>query len=68
MANVVKIAADRRSSTWTHTLGDGLASQRIADDLVARFKSGNWSGHKPNPNLRPIERNYGFGLGDLGKP
>ncbi len=68
MANVVRSAADRRSSTWTHTLGDGFASKRIADDLVARFKSGNWSGHKPNPSLRPIDRNYGFGIGDLGKP
>ena len=68
LSAIVKSATDRRSTTWAHTLGDGLASQRIADDLVARFKSGNWSGHKPNPDLRPTERNYGFGLGNLGRP
>jgi UDP-N-acetylglucosamine 2-epimerase (non-hydrolysing) len=68
LSAIVKSATDRRSTTWAHTLGDGLASQRIADDLVVRFKSGNWSGHKPNPDLRPIARNYGFGLGNLGRP
>lgn len=64
---IITSAAGRRSESWTHTLGDGLASRRIADDLIQRFRDNNWAGHLPNPKTRPIARNYGYGMGDLGK-
>ena len=67
LGSIIASAADRRGTSWTHTLGDGNASQRIAEDLISRFKSGNWSGHAPNPKTRPIDRNYGYGIGELGR-
>lgn len=34
-------------STWEHTFGDGKASYRIADDLVARYKKKDFASRQP---------------------
>ena len=41
---------------WQHTLGDGLSSKRIADDLLQRLRTGNLRGHLYEHNHLPIER------------
>lgn len=58
----------RRGGAWEHGLGDGYASSRIVDDLVSRLNTGSWNGHIPNSRHRPIERNYGFGKEEKGRP
>lgn len=65
---VIASGQHRLGAGWTHTLGDGKASERIVADLVSRFDSNDWRGHKPNAQLRPIDRNFGYGLNDLGRP
>jgi UDP-N-acetylglucosamine 2-epimerase (non-hydrolysing) len=65
---VIGSADSRRGQNWSHTLGDGKASQRIAEDLISRIHSNQWAGHLPNPKTRPISRNYGYGLNDQGRP
>jgi UDP-N-acetylglucosamine 2-epimerase (non-hydrolysing) len=65
---LVEAARSRRGTMEPHSLGDGKASQRISEDLIARFASGDWRGHHPDSNRRPISRNFGFGEGDRGKP
>ena len=64
----VEAAKNRRETMQPHTLGDGKACQRISDDLMARFTSGDWCGHQPDDQRRPISRNFGFGVGEKGKP
>lgn len=64
----VQAAKSRRGTMQPHTLGDGKASQRISDDLIARFASEDWRGHQPDNYRRPISRNFGFGVGEKGKP
>ncbi len=67
MAEVVASAVARRSQSWNHGLGDGKASQRIVDDLLARVADPmSFRGHEPSGNNRPVHRNGGFGIGDLG--
>jgi UDP-N-acetylglucosamine 2-epimerase (non-hydrolysing) len=65
---IVKSASIRRNVMTHHNLGDGRTSNIIASDLISRLSSGDWRGHQPNPSTRPINRNYGYGHGDLGKP
>ena len=65
---LVEAVKNRRGSMDPHTLGDGMASQRISDDLISRLASGDWRGHHPDSQRRPISRNFGFGSGDRGKP
>lgn len=43
---------------WQHTLGDGLSSKRIADDLLKRLKTSNFRGHLPEHNHLPIQRSF----------
>ena len=43
---------------WKHTLGDGKASQRIADDLIKRLRTDNLRGHLPKYNHLPIKRSF----------
>lgn len=64
---VIEEAISRSARSFDHGLGDGLASQRISEDLIATVGSGLWSGHLPKPNFRPIDRNYGFGLNGEGQ-
>jgi UDP-N-acetylglucosamine 2-epimerase (non-hydrolysing) len=41
---------------WQHTLGDGLSSKRIADDLIMRLRTNNLRGHLYEHNHLPIQR------------
>lgn len=66
--SLIRSGQQRLGGSWSHTLGDGKASQRIVADLIARFNSNDWRGHKPNAKMRPIDRNFGYGLNDLGRP
>jgi len=47
-----------RGTKWNHTLGDGLSSQRIAEDLINRLRTGNLRGHLPENNHLPINRSF----------
>jgi UDP-N-acetylglucosamine 2-epimerase (non-hydrolysing) len=48
---------------WTHTLGDGRSSERIAEDLHRRIVDNDFARHKPEHYHVPIERSYrGDGL------
>ena len=44
--------------TWPHTLGDGKASQRIAEDLHRRVVEDDFARHKPEQYHVPISRSY----------
>lgn len=41
---------------WDHTLGDGLSSQRIAEDLIYRVRNSKLRGHLYENNHLPIQR------------
>jgi UDP-N-acetylglucosamine 2-epimerase (non-hydrolysing) len=43
---------------WTHTLGDGKSSQRIAEDLHRRIVDKDFARHKPEQYHVPIERSF----------
>lgn len=43
---------------WKHTLGDGKASKRIADDLIMRLRTNKLRGHLPENNHLPIKRSF----------
>jgi len=43
---------------WKHTFGDGKASERIANDLIKRLRSGNLRGHLPENSHLPIARSF----------
>jgi UDP-N-acetylglucosamine 2-epimerase len=43
---------------WTHTLGDGKSSQRIAEDLHRRIVEKDFARHKPEQYHVPIERSF----------
>jgi UDP-N-acetylglucosamine 2-epimerase len=48
---------------WTHNLGDGRASERIADDLHRRLLGGDFHRHRPEHYHLPVARSYrGDGL------
>lgn len=60
-------AADRRRrSGWSHPFGDGKASHRIVDDLVARYDAGVFARGVPGESRRPIASNFGLGQTGLG--
>jgi UDP-N-acetylglucosamine 2-epimerase len=65
---IVDSARNRKTNMDPHSLGDGKASERISADLIQRLETGDWRGHKPDSERRPIDRNHGFGVGDRGKP
>jgi UDP-N-acetylglucosamine 2-epimerase (non-hydrolysing) len=44
--------------TWTHSLGDGRSSERIASDLHRRIVEGDFAGHHPEHYHIPIARSY----------
>lgn len=66
-AEILAGLARRSGGAWTHTLGDGNASERIVDDLCARLESDTFRGHAPDAMRRPIHRSYGTGTSDLGR-
>jgi UDP-N-acetylglucosamine 2-epimerase (non-hydrolysing) len=43
---------------WTHTLGDGQSSGRIADDLHRRVVEGDFARHRPEHYHVPIARSF----------
>ena len=43
---------------WRHTLGDGKASQRIANDIVEKLRDGRLRGFLPENNHLPIVRSF----------
>jgi len=43
---------------WQHTLGDGKASERIANDIIARLRENRLRGHLPENNHLPIARAF----------
>ena len=64
---LIAATKSRHGAMDPHNLGDGLASERIVDDLLDRLNRDDWSGHKPDPKARPIDRNFGYGLSNRGK-
>jgi UDP-N-acetylglucosamine 2-epimerase (non-hydrolysing) len=43
---------------WTHTLGDGRSSERIAEDLHRRIVANDFARHKPEHYHVPVERSF----------
>ena len=43
---------------WAHNLGDGRASERIAEDLHRRLVAGDFARHRPEHYHVPIDRSY----------
>ena len=43
---------------WKHTLGDGHASERIANDIIERVRNGKLRGFLPENNHLPIKRSF----------
>lgn len=43
---------------WKHTLGDGKASERIANDIIKRIRTNNIRGFLPKNNHLPIKRSF----------
>lgn len=67
LASLVQSAASRKSIGWHHALGDGKASERIANDLILRMSNPDlFVGHQSNRPDRPFFRNLGVGFDDLG--
>ena len=66
LEKIVSSARARKASMDRHSLGEGKASEIIVRDLIERLHSGNFRGHKPKESSRPINRNYGSGIGDRG--
>ena len=67
LQQLVVAARSRREAMDAHSLGDGRASERICSDLLERLQIGDWRGHQPDGDRRPISRNYGFGTGNRGQ-
>ena len=66
-AEILEGLSRRTGEAWTHTLGDGKASERIVDDLCERLETGSFRGHAPDALRRPIHRSYGTGTGQRGE-
>lgn len=43
---------------WQHTLGDGKASERIAQDILMRLRTNTLRGHLPENSHLPIARSF----------
>ena len=43
---------------WTHDLGDGRSSERIAEDLHRRLVAGDFTRHRPEHYHIPVARSY----------
>ena len=57
-AIVLKKLEKITKTKWLHTLGDGKSSQRIAEDIIHRFKTNHLRGHLPENNHLPIQRSF----------
>ena len=47
-----------RGKTWDHGLGDGHASERLVDDLVAARDDGTIRGHRPRTRTSTSRARY----------
>lgn len=56
--NVIQRLYQLGAAKWEHTLGDGRASQRIADDLVGRLEGGDFANHQPETANPLVARAY----------
>ncbi len=45
-------------TTWQQTLGDGKASERIANDILKRIRENQLRGHLPENSHLPIQRSF----------
>lgn len=68
LEKIIESVRLRAAANWEHGLGDGRASDRIAHDIIQRHKSQTWGGHNPDLGSIHVSRNYGWGIGNLGKP
>ena len=57
-ADVFRKLEALRGTKWTHPLGDGRSSQRIAEDHHRRLVEGDFSRHRPDQYHVPIARSY----------
>lgn len=57
-AEVFRKLESLHASKWLHTLGDGKASLRIAEDLHRRIVENDFARHKPEQYHLPIDRSY----------
>jgi UDP-N-acetylglucosamine 2-epimerase (non-hydrolysing) len=57
-ADVFRKLESLYGKTWTHTLGDGRSSERIADDLHRRVVENDFARHKPEHYHVPTARSY----------
>ncbi len=46
------------NTKWSQTLGDGKASERIAEDIIKKVRNNNLNGHLPKNNHLPIKRSF----------
>lgn len=63
---VISAALRRSNSSWSHPFGDGTSSKRIVEDLIMRYENEKLAKPSPTQERRPVERNYGTGLSNLG--
>jgi len=47
-----------RNTKWPNPFGDGLASKRIAEDIIKRVQNNNLRGFLPKNNHLPINRSF----------
>jgi UDP-N-acetylglucosamine 2-epimerase (non-hydrolysing) len=57
-AEVFRKLESLHGKKWAHTLGDGKASLRIAEDLHRRIVENDFARHKPEQYHLPISRSY----------
>lgn len=57
-ATIFKKAEALFGKKWNQTLGDGKASERIANDLARRIRENDFARHKPEHYHIPIARSY----------
>lgn len=57
-ADVLRKLESLVGTSWVHDLGDGRASERIAEDLHRRLVTNDFRRHRPELYHLPIERSY----------
>jgi len=55
---VFKKLAKITGTRWQQTLGDGKASERIANDILKRIRTNRLRGHLPENSNLPIQRSF----------
>lgn len=57
-ADVLQKLEGLHGKRWSHNLGDGKSSERIARDLYRRVKENDFAHHKPEHYHLPIARSF----------